>query len=84
MQIHQALLYALNALCHAFVQLLKPPPRKKMEPNEAELDTNELREVGDLGLGDDAAEHVREGRFEGDFDLWQWGPQIRTSGQQVL
>ena len=43
-----------------------------MEPNEAELATNELREVGDLGLGDDAAEHVREGRFEGDFDLWQW------------
>ena len=42
-----------------------------MEQIEEKLATNELREVGDLGLGDDAAEHVREGRIEGGFDLWQ-------------
>ena len=41
-----------------------------MEQHEEKLAENELLEVGDLGLGDDAAEHVRE-RYEGGFDLWQ-------------
>ena len=39
---------------------MKPHVRTKMEQNEEKLAENELLEVGDLGLGDDAAEHVRE------------------------
>ena len=39
-----------------------------MEQNQERLAENEQFEVGDLGLGDDAAEHVRE-RQEGGFDL---------------
>ena len=34
--------------------------RKKMEQNEEKLAENELLEVGDIGLDDDAAEHVRD------------------------
>ena len=49
---------------------MKPRVRKKMEQNEEKLAENELLEVGDIGLDEAAAEHVRE-RYEGGFDRWQ-------------
>ena len=60
----------LNQIANVLALGMKPHVRKKMEQNEEKLAENELLEVGDIGLDDDAAEHVRE-RYEGDFDLWQ-------------
>ena len=37
---------------------MKTHMRKKMEQNEEKLAENELLEVGDIGLDDDAAEHA--------------------------
>ena len=66
--------YVLNALYYAFVQLLKPPLRKKMEPNEEKLIVVEHLEVGDHDHEEEDVDDVREGPSEGDFDLRQGGP----------
>jgi hypothetical protein len=60
----------LNQVASVLALGMKPHVRKTMEQNEEKLAENELLEVGDIGLDDDAAEHVRE-RYEGGFDLWQ-------------
>ena len=59
----------LNQVASVLALGMKPHVRKQMEQNEEKLAENELLEVGDIGLDDDAPEeHVRE-RYEGGFDL---------------
>ena len=70
MLLTRALFVRLSQVASVLALGMKPHVRKKMEQNEEKLAENELLEVGDIGLDDDAAEHVRE-RYEGDFDLWQ-------------
>ena len=74
MQTIGALFYVLNELYYAFVQLLKPPLRKRMEPNEEKLIVVEHLEVGDHDHEEEDVDDVREGLSEGDFDLRQGGP----------
>ena len=54
------LVVRLSQVASVLVLGMKPHVRKKMEQNEEKLAENELLEVGDIGLDDDAAEHVRE------------------------
>ena len=70
MLLNGALFVWLSQVASVLALGMKPHVRKKMEQNEEKLAENELLEVGDIGLDDDAAEHVRE-RYEGGFDLWQ-------------